>query len=127
MGYLMVDGREAGEGLLERNTKTCHACGAIIEYESRPIGGYLRKFRIHKRQLPNGHFQSVETVGGDYTCTFHGKVLCAWCAQRSRRLGRCVSMEQVAEATVTALAHHIDVWSQGGRLYIENLIARRVY
>jgi len=127
MGLITVDNRESGGVLIERNTKTCHVCGAIIEYESRPIRNFLRRFRIYKRILPDGTIQSEEMVGGEYRCKYHDAILCFWCAEKAKHQRRCIGMEQVAEATVAAMAHKINVWSRNGQLYIENLLQKRIY
>ena len=130
MGIITNDNRESGGALVENTTKTCHVCGAIIKYESRPVGNFLRKWRIYQRTLPDGTIQVDERAGGEFHCSYHDKVLCMWCGDIAmKRNGKCVSMEQVAEATVVALAHKIDIWTPRGQLEVEVLAKKqqRIY
>jgi len=125
-GYIMVDNRESGGKLVERDFKTCHTCGATVEYESRPLGNFLRKFRIYKRMLPNGHIQSREEVGGESWCHYHDKITCCWCAEKATfRQGKCIGQLQIAAATIAAIQKGVDIYTFTGQLYIRQLITSR--
>ena len=118
---------DGGTVVKERSMTTCHVCGATIEYESRPRGNFLRRYRIYKRRLPNGHVQSEKFGGGEYNCNYHNKILCIWCARYSQTAGRCIAMEQIAEATFTAIVQRVNIWTPQGQHYVEVLTKKRIY
>lgn len=126
MGYLMIDNRAAGEALEEYNTVTCGHNNEMIVYASKPIGGFLRKVRTSIDK----YGRRVEEVGQGYFCQRCNKDLCWWCgnqAFKSNNTGLCRTMERQADATATAINHHIDIWSKSGQLYIENLVSRKLF
>lgn len=128
MGIATNDNRESGGVLVERGTQTCHRCGAVIEYQSKPLGNFLRRYRVYKRRLPDGTYQTQELGGGEFRCNYHDKVLCVWCAKELQNTSQqCVAMEQVAEATAKAISESVNIWTPQGQHYVEQLSQKRIY
>jgi hypothetical protein len=124
MGFLEVDNRASTGEHRQYNTYTCHACGKQIVVQSKPLKGFNRQVVSLFNHITN---KREEKLSHDYWCSYHSDRLCARCGEKSFRRGKCVSMIQIAEATATALNHKVDIWSQSGKLYIENLINTKVH
>lgn len=125
MGIAIVDDRASGGGLKEYNTTTCvHYCGSVIIYQSKPIGGFLRKVRTTHHPV----LGRIEEIGEGFYCQRHGGDICKFCGDNAfKGMGPCISGPQLAEATITALAHGVPIYTREGREYIKNLATRKVY
>ena len=124
MGIAIVDDRASGGALKESRTSTCVHCNSIIVYKSKPIGGFLRGVRTSLHPV----YGRIEEIGTGFYCHRHNGDICKYCGDAVfKSIGNCVSMEQRAEATVTAIAHGVPIYSREGREYIQNLVAKRIY
>lgn len=76
-GYLMIDDRASGGGLLEGATYTCNHCNAIV-------------------------VKNAERTRERHVCRGCGRVICDVCAEIRATTLQCVPMEQVIDETLTA-------------------------
>lgn len=127
MGYLVIDDRVSGKSVREYSTVTCEHCGKLIVYASKLIGNFLRKVRTSFNKITG---ERVEQIGKGYWCPSCNGEVCAFCGDlvfNSDIRNNCRSGIRVANAITDALAHHVDTWSRQGKLYIENLINKKVF
>lgn len=124
MGIVIVDDRASGGALKENRTSTCIHCNSIIVYKSKPIGGFLRSVRTTFHPV----LGRIEEIDSGFYCHRHRGDICKYCGDAAYKgIGPCISQEQIAEATLTALAHGVPIHSREGRAYVKNLLNKRVY
>jgi len=117
MGIAIVDDRASGGDLRERQTTTCVHCSTIIIYQSKFLKGQVRRVRTSYNPQTG---QRIEEIGEGFFCQRHQGDICKYCGDKAYNgVGPCVSMESIAEATVTAINQGIDIWTPQGQVHVQ--------
>ncbi len=123
MGIVLVDDRASGGDLRENQTSTCVHCSTLIIYQSKFLKGQMRRVRTSYSRRTG---KRSEEIGEGFFCQRHQGDICKFCGDKAfKGIGPCISMESIAEATVTAIAQGIAVWTPQGQVHVQAKATQR--